>query len=224
MKVIHVLRKPLSEGTVASNVLKHGTGGVNIDGSRIATHGDRANEKGGGQGAGRYDDGALARTEDLTYGGTLGGRVAEPHPGGRWPTNVILQHLDGCRCDGVKRVEGRGARKTSIGLGREGNHTNGIYGAKASKVTTAYVAEDGTELVPSWVCAPSCPVANLDEQSGVSGDTTEGVNRQGEGGQYATGIYGNAGPEGRTGETRRRIVDQGGASRFYKQVGGGLCE
>ena len=35
-RMIHVLRKPLSEGTVASNVLKHGTGGLNIDASRIS--------------------------------------------------------------------------------------------------------------------------------------------------------------------------------------------
>ena len=52
MRVIHVLRKPLSEGTVAANTLKHGTSGLNIDASR--------------------------------------------HEGGRWPANVILQHLDGC--------------------------------------------------------------------------------------------------------------------------------
>lgn len=37
MRVIHVLRKPLSESTVAANTLKHGTGGLNIDASRIRT-------------------------------------------------------------------------------------------------------------------------------------------------------------------------------------------
>ena len=40
MRIIHVLRKPLSEGTVASNVLKHGCGGLNIDASRISSTGD----------------------------------------------------------------------------------------------------------------------------------------------------------------------------------------
>jgi hypothetical protein len=34
---IIVARKPLSESTVAANVLKHGTGGLNIDGGRIGT-------------------------------------------------------------------------------------------------------------------------------------------------------------------------------------------
>ena len=38
---IAVGRKPISEGTVAKNVLKHGTGGINIDASRIpASHED----------------------------------------------------------------------------------------------------------------------------------------------------------------------------------------
>ena len=37
MIVITVARKPLSEGSVAANVLKHGTGGLNIDGCRVGT-------------------------------------------------------------------------------------------------------------------------------------------------------------------------------------------
>jgi hypothetical protein len=34
---ITIARKPLSENTVAENVLKWGTGGLNIDGSRVET-------------------------------------------------------------------------------------------------------------------------------------------------------------------------------------------
>ena len=37
MRLIHLLRKPVSEGTVASNVLKHGVGAINIEASRIST-------------------------------------------------------------------------------------------------------------------------------------------------------------------------------------------
>ena len=37
---IVVARKPLSEKTVAENVLKHGTGGINIDSSRVPYNGD----------------------------------------------------------------------------------------------------------------------------------------------------------------------------------------
>lgn len=38
LEPITLARKPLSEKTVAQNVLKHGTGGINIDESRIGTH------------------------------------------------------------------------------------------------------------------------------------------------------------------------------------------
>jgi len=37
---ITVARKPVSEKTIAKNVLKHGTGGINIDGCRIELNGD----------------------------------------------------------------------------------------------------------------------------------------------------------------------------------------
>jgi hypothetical protein len=37
MRVITVARKPLSETNVARNVLKHGTGALNIDAARIGT-------------------------------------------------------------------------------------------------------------------------------------------------------------------------------------------
>lgn len=39
MLVVHIIRKPLSEGNVASNVLKWGTGALNIDASRVRTPG-----------------------------------------------------------------------------------------------------------------------------------------------------------------------------------------
>lgn len=41
LEPITVARKPLSEKTVAANVLKHGTGGINIDESRVHANGDK---------------------------------------------------------------------------------------------------------------------------------------------------------------------------------------
>jgi len=35
VRVAHLIRKPLSEGSVGRNVLIHGTGGINIDAIRI---------------------------------------------------------------------------------------------------------------------------------------------------------------------------------------------
>ena len=212
MRVIHVLRKPLSEGTVASNVLKHGTGGLNIDASRIESHGDRANESGGGAGAGQYDDGVRSRTEERTYGGTLGGRVADPHPGGRWPANVILQHLDGCWCDGVKRVSTGYWGKPTRGATPKGSRAAYSDGLDGTRESVGYGDSDNKETVADWICEPGCPVARLDEQSGVraKGNFPSQQNtaswKMSSKGKHLT-------PEIDYGDT-------GGASRFYKQVGG----
>lgn len=76
-----VARKPLA-GTVAANVLAHGTGALNIDGCRIGDGDDRTN---GGPTGARIDAGE-------GYGGgwsdAESGR-ARPS-GGRWPANVVL--------------------------------------------------------------------------------------------------------------------------------------
>jgi DNA modification methylase len=76
---IVVARKPLI-GTVAENVLTHGTGGLNIDGSRIGTTVETW-PKSRAWGAGYVPGGD--RSKDQTE---LTGQV----PNGRWPANVIL--------------------------------------------------------------------------------------------------------------------------------------
>ena len=92
MKVIHVLRKPVSEGSIAQNVLKHGTGALNIDECRISAPEALVRPP-------------LPRTDNTVLGKGLG-RGTQTEPGGRWPANLILQHLDGCQRDGTKRVTG----------------------------------------------------------------------------------------------------------------------
>ena len=76
---ICVARKPLS-GTVAENVLTHGTGALNIDGCRI-NPGDEV--PGGGNGK-AHNGGRFGSHE------TNGERPkVEPHNLGRWPANLI---------------------------------------------------------------------------------------------------------------------------------------
>ena len=77
---IVVARKPLI-GTVAENVLTHGTGALNIDGSRI--EGNKPS----------VPNPALGVRERITYGfGTGEGRNGQmsDNTKGRWPANVIL--------------------------------------------------------------------------------------------------------------------------------------
>ena len=74
---IVVARKPLI-GTVAQNVLTHGTGALNIDGSRIGT----------GEGVVTFDR-TKRKVEGNTYDlGTVTGLRESGQ--GRWPSNVIL--------------------------------------------------------------------------------------------------------------------------------------
>jgi len=81
---IIVARKPL-EGTVAQNVLRYGTGGLNVDGCRVESGGTHGSARSAGQGAGYEAHNKPGRK----YGNGLGGIVSRPHAQGRWPANLI---------------------------------------------------------------------------------------------------------------------------------------
>lgn len=89
---IVLARKPLSEPTVAANVLRWRTGALNIDGCRVGfAEGDTtASAKSAGTGAGRE----TANVDGSAYGNGLGGVVAPPHALGRWPANVVTDGSD----------------------------------------------------------------------------------------------------------------------------------
>jgi site-specific DNA-methyltransferase (adenine-specific) len=72
-------RKPLSEKTIAANVLKWGTGGINIDGSRVGMS-DEDNFE------------LMAKSSKNPTGvksGFGGGIASKPSPQGRFPANLI---------------------------------------------------------------------------------------------------------------------------------------
>jgi len=85
-----VARKPI-EGTVANNVLKWGTGGLNIDGSRIGTE-----VMGGGTMPNLRDVGAMSKEatgiDKLSFGQNPrpATRLEQAQYTGRWPANIIL--------------------------------------------------------------------------------------------------------------------------------------
>ena len=74
-------RKPLV-GTVAANVLVHGTGALNIDGCRVATNGEIT----GGSGAPKNGTNALG-----DFAGNGGNTTPDA---GRWPANLIHDGSD----------------------------------------------------------------------------------------------------------------------------------
>ena len=94
---IIVARKPL-DGTHAHNALKWGTGGINVDGCRVASNGDHKRGVVNGAQTGRTVAYAAS-----AHGGMSGdGFVATDHPAGRWPPNVVLSHAVGCRDECVQ--------------------------------------------------------------------------------------------------------------------------
>ena len=89
---IVMARKPLSEKSIADNVLKHRTGGINIDGCRI--EGNEAN------GAERKTANRKSRSEDGVWTDNNSGmkqednHFADADPRGRFPANVMHDGSD----------------------------------------------------------------------------------------------------------------------------------
>jgi len=70
-------RKPLSEKTVAANVLKWGTGGINIDACRVGTEGSRTNAS------------KPSAERNGFVKGFIGGTESKDNNQGRFPANLI---------------------------------------------------------------------------------------------------------------------------------------
>lgn len=75
MELICLARKPLSERTVAANVLKWGTGAINVDGCRVESNDGLVRP-------------VIQRNDNEVYGKGLGAGT-QIEPNGRWPANVI---------------------------------------------------------------------------------------------------------------------------------------
>lgn len=90
---IVVARKPLSEKTVAENVLKWGTGGINIDGCRIET---TDNLNGGAYSGGQRCDGDWKDNSGFKNDNLTGQYV---QPTGRFPANIIFDEEAGVILD-----------------------------------------------------------------------------------------------------------------------------
>lgn len=156
---ICVARKPLSESTVAKNVLKHGTGAINIDGCRIA-HASS-------------DDLAISqaknpgRDDEVTSGVYGANRPQQSvNVSGRWPANVVISHPEGCRLVGMKKV--KPANGSGIASDKGGGFSRGIFGDGSSDgIGGTHLTSNGTETVESWECEEGCAVRILDEQSGT---------------------------------------------------------
>lgn len=193
-----LVRKPLGERTVAVNVLRHGTGAINVDAGRIGVEGEDTGRKSISK---PYGGAALNDSASVPQDSTGHGK-------GRFPANLVLSHSAACRRVGEKDV--KGSRKLG-GISRRGQRAVlGDYGMNPTEMKSQ-CNPDGTETVAAWECVPGCPVKELDDQGG---ELTSGTLR----GERATGqsaVYGNFGQnpvaENFPGST-------GTASRFFYQA------
>lgn len=132
---IALARKPLI-GTVAANVLAHGTGALNIDACRIGTDG-------GGTHCTNRDAFGKCRghRNEQCFRETFHGPDTE---GGRWPANVLFDEVAAAMLDEQsgtsKSSGGRGGdqlngfvRANTGGLGDSGGASRFFYVAKASR-------------------------------------------------------------------------------------------
>lgn len=152
---IVVARKPLM-GTVAGNVLAHGTGAINVDGCRIGmTNVDReataAHNRHAAWGSGPRDNNV--------YSEHRGERASEGdwNPAGRWPANVVLSHSEDCVMAGDRQVRANGHHPSSRGASatfgaNDGSNAGGLRGHDGLEERRA----DG-ERVERWACVPGCP-------------------------------------------------------------------
>jgi site-specific DNA-methyltransferase (adenine-specific) len=152
VRVITVARKPLSESSVAANVLEHGTGALNIDACRVGADVSEMVGRSGTADAGNVILGAGIRNPN--------GGVWEPSAKGRWPANLILQHLPGCRQTGITTVQSDGHFPASRPCG---SRVSGPSGHKGQDDLVERHTRG--EAVAVWDCEPGCPTADLDGQS-----------------------------------------------------------
>lgn len=109
-------RKPTSERTVAANVLRWGTGGINVDGCRAETNDNRDRIGGGTKGNGK----CYGESDIYDY---------ISHPAGRFPANLILDEDAAALLDEQSGVCGAYAPVKSGYSGK----SKGIYGDYAQR-------------------------------------------------------------------------------------------
>lgn len=136
-----LVRKPLSENTIAENVLKHGTGGLNIDGTRIGVEGGGANGSNGSK-----DRTQWRMSSQPKFEGSIG----------RFPANLIHDGSDVILAEFAKAGERTSGKMDSISQGKN----YGIYGKyKGMHVTNE--GDTGSAARFFYTAKPSSSEKNL---------------------------------------------------------------
>jgi DNA modification methylase len=192
---ICVARKPLSEKSVAENVLKWGTGGINVDGCRV-----------GSDGGTRKSD--IEKVGNISTNFTIGTQniknKIENIQEGRFPANLILE----CICDEV--IKGEKGEVKKSGGSRDNCDLSHEWGY--DEIVRTNFTDKGDIHTN-----PNCPCYLLDEQSGYlkSGDVKPHHKKNKTANGYQGSCYGKFQNED---TTLKGYGDGGGASRFFYQA------
>jgi len=116
------------KGTVVKNVLKHGTGALNINGCRV------------------YSREGISERSDFT------------ESKGRWPANVILSHHPECEFLGYKKVKAISGGNNPVRKGGVHAEEKGHQTPDREQTYCQYGDDNGEETVEDWKCHSDCPM------------------------------------------------------------------
>jgi len=182
-----LVRKPF-KGSIASNVLKHGTGGINVDGCRVKYEaGDKLKGKV-----------IQVRTSGDIYGGssyhesaTKGFDGGIPsHDVGRWPTNTLLTHSAQCSADecvdGCPVLEiGKQSGDLISGSRIAGNYKQMGYQGNGQKPLKSVVGDTGTAARFFPCFRYQAKPSQAEKEAGLSALPLKRSNKLNEGGMQA---------------------------------------
>lgn len=162
---IIVARKPLA-GTVAANVLAYGTGAINIDACRVPGTVPQVVQGGRKINGGRYNDSAA---------GELRRELSEPHEGGRFPSNVLLDESQAAELDRQAPDTGGSGKASGPSL-REPIDAGVAFGARRGLVgEPAFYGDRGgaSRFFPTFRYVAKAPGTERPEVDGVAHATVK---------------------------------------------------
>jgi len=144
---LFLFRAPFDGDTVASNVLKHGVGGIHLAACHVG------------------DDIRINQPCGSPENAYSGGWDSDPQPTlaiGRWPTNLMLIHRPECLLEGKVKLKVSAPPKAGVDIKDKYKQT---YELGWSVRSTVHHGQDGWEEMDSWVCMDGCPAIEVDKQA-----------------------------------------------------------
>ena len=167
-----LLRKPLAEPNVAANVLKHGTGAINVDAARVGMEvgdiGDRVDKPGKcSQRPQNHmnDDGSFAKPRNYQ------------EPAGRWPANITHDGSDEVLAGFPETESGAGIKTVA---GSNGGGRNAFNDYRRPVGGDAFVSDSGS-AARFFYCAKASR-ADREEGCGEMAKQPAGSLKSGDGG------------------------------------------